>query len=211
MADSNFRRQALKSFEEASGRGKGVKWEEFKEDTLHATWMTEQVNKFKKLNTLQIGGQAPGQGPDILKFIKQWDPENSSGAVKDAVDIMTKAKEAAKTDKLTDFIKPIKQTLGGDLFGKFQQAGAASKAGEKLEELKVEKDMLWTLIQEAMKCAGPEPALEVADLLSQSEIEKINVALDTNGTYTSTVMPSEFVKCINKMISTYFTIQEGTA
>src|SRR5665647_70511 len=129
------RRQALKSFTEAAARHKNFKWEEFTEDTFIKTWRdTAMFGGAKKLNTPQIGGQEHGAGPDILKFIKKFDPNNESGTVKKALDIMTKLQEAAKSGNLDQALQPIENILGSSLFSAMKAAGAQTIASEKVAE-----------------------------------------------------------------------------
>lgn len=198
---------------EGAGLGKGLKWKFPKEKKFWDRWSTEKYGGIKALMGKQIGGQIPMKGPDILKFIKKHDSDNSSGAVKKGLDISQKLQDqATKSKDLMSSIKPLQEILGGSLYGSMKAAGGAAKAQDKVEEVLPEKDMLSALLTAAMECAGDE-ADEAAELLDKVEISRIDVALDSGGTYTpaNKLMPAKFVECINSSIPGFFAIQEGTA
>ena len=198
---------------ESLGFGKGLKFKRMKGERFWENWSTEKYGQYKAAMGKQIGGQSPQMGPDILKFIKKHDPDNSSGSVKDALDIMQKLQDnSTKKKDLFSSIQPLQSILGGGLYGKMQAAGAAAKSSEKVREEKPDKDMLAELIAAAMECTGGEDAALAAELLDDIEISRIDVALDSGGTYTpaNPLMPQKFVDCVNNLIPSFYAIQEGT-
>ena len=184
--------------------GKGVKWKFPKGiNRFWERWKGKDYGGVDAMMGLQIGGQIPMKGPDILKFIKEHDPQNTSGAVKDALDIMQKLQDGStKAKDLFSSIQPLKNILGGDLYGKMQAAGAAAKASEKVEEAAPKEDIIAELIAAAMAMLTPEDAVLATEALDTNEVLLIRTAYYGNGIYVSgkTEMPVAFVTAINYLI-----------
>lgn len=210
-ATNKVLRKAHEKVTQAKKLGENISFEMQKEKTFHKKWVTEQFGKVKNIMGKQIGGQMPGSGPDVLKFIKQYDPSNSSGAVKDGLDIMTKLRESTKSGDLLQNIQPIQNILGG-MYGKFMSAAASATSAQKVQEEKTqeEDDIIAQLIAAAMAMLSPEDAILAADLLNNNEIKAIRKAYYGNGIYTSILMPKSFVDAINYLIP-LFKVKEGQA
>lgn len=199
--------------EEAAKLGEGIKWKFPNEKKFWERWSTEKYGGVKARMGKQVGGQMPMKGPDIIKYIMQHDKDNSSGAIKKALEISQKLQDnGTKPKDLLSSIRPLQSILGGGLYSAMKAAGGASKSQEKVEEEKPEEDLLSTLIDAAMQCAG-EYADEAADLLNGPEINKIKEALHSGGIYVpvNPAMPQSFVDCINKLLPTYYDIQGATS
>ncbi len=196
---------------ESLGFGQGIKFKRMTEKRFWERWSTEQYGKWKAATGLAIGGQEAQAGPDILKFIKKHDPSNTSGAVKDALDIMQKLQDGAtKPQDLFSSIQPLKNILGGGLYSKMKAAGASAKASEKVsqppqeddQEPEQNEDIIALLIAAAIALCEDDDKIIVAELLDKAEIKLIRDAFYNLGTYTSAKadMPTKFVESINKLM-----------
>lgn len=203
-----FRRlKPLGVVEQAKKLGDSIKFSEIKDENFHKRWLTEKHGAVRAPMGLQIGGQEPMRGPDILKFIKKHDPNNTSGAVKDSLDIMLKLQEATYSNSLFTSIQPLQNILGGGLYGKMKSAGSSTKIKKKTQDSREEQsqqedstDIIDALIAAAMAMIPPEDAELAAELLNSSEIQKISDAYYNNGVYSSSTMPVSFVNAINYLI-----------
>jgi ABC-type amino acid transport system permease subunit len=99
-------------------------------------------------------------------------------------------------------IQPLQNILGGGLYKSMKSAGSAAKSHEKVQEEKPQNSLLAELIAAALACAAADAEL-IGDLLDANEISKIENALMTGTTYTSTIMPASFVQCVNNIIPTF--------
>lgn len=186
----------------------------WKDKTFSKRWETELYGAVKAVQGRQIGGQMPSAGPDVLQHIKSYDPDNSSGSVKDAVDIMLKLQNSTEQKSLFTSIQPLQSILGGGLYGKMSSAGSSAKTQHKKQRQKKEKqeegqeapqtaDIIDQLIAAAMAMLTPEDAELVAELLDSAEISRIENAYYNRGTYTSSTMPQTFVTAINTLMPTF--------
>jgi hypothetical protein len=202
---------------------KPVTFQFFKEKSFHERWATELYGKVKAMTGMQIGGQQPYAGSDPVQHIKQYDPKNSSGAVKEALDIMEKAQAATETGSLMSSINTLQSILGGSLYGALQKSGAAAKAQNKKQKQKKNKhvanttantvltvplvaDIIDQLLAAVMAMLAPDTAVLVADLLDDAEITRIEDAYNSGQPYTSTIMPQEFIDAVNSIMPTFRTI-----
>jgi hypothetical protein len=206
---------------ESMGFGKGLQVKRMGEKRFWERWSTEKYGKWKAAAGKSIGGEAGQSGPDILKFIKQFDPDNSSGAVKDGLDIMQKLQDGSTIPKdLFSSIQPLKNILGGGLYGKMKAAGAAAKASGKVKQPKQQTpqdpiptpapDIIAELIAAAMAMCTPDEQVLIAELLDSNEISLITNAYYGSGIYVSAqaAMPIAFVNAINYLIP-IFRVKEG--
>lgn len=209
MAVEKIRRQALGFVEQAKRVGERVNFREFTEKTFHERWITEKYGGVKNVGSqmgkgLQIGGQAPGGGPDVLKHIKKFDSKNSSGAYSKALDIMQKLQDnSTRKQDLFSSIQPLQNILGGGLYQAMVGAGSAAKSQEKAQEAQPEDDIIARLIAAAMECTARKVIEDrdlAAEALTPEEIARIATAYYTNSVYESTIMPQTFVACINELI-----------
>ena len=175
------------------------------EKNWYSKWLSPQFGGIQMPFMNQIGGQDPMKGTDILKHIRKHDPQNTAGANKDSLDIMTKLQEANETDSLLSNISPMQNILGGDLYGLFTSGGAGATAANKAEEAEKDED-IGGLIEAAIECTrkkNPDDAIEAANELDGAEMDKIESALRGNKSYDSSSMPKTFEDCINKLMPTY--------
>jgi len=150
------------------------------------------------------GGEEHKPGPDAIAFAKKFDPSNTSGAVKDAMDIMEKFKESVKSGNLSTAMQPIQNILGGQLYGAMSKAISGAKSGGKIQKTKKPTpDIIALLIRTAEDKLTPEDHIEAADLLDENEIQLITQAYYGNGIYTSGVEIATFVAKINELIPVF--------
>ena len=213
--DKSVRRAAWELITEASGIDKPISFNETAE-TFFERWLTPKYGGIRLGEFLQIGGQAPGSGPDVLKFIKKHDPQNTAGAVKDALDIMLKLQEAANTDSLMASIQPLQDILGGGLYNKMQKAGSTSKSGQKTQDHEErtgqDNSIIASLIAAALECTDKKSSTDrdlAVELLDDNEISAISRAYYHNETYESVKMPKTFVDCINQLIPIFRSAKEA--
>jgi hypothetical protein len=189
-----------------------LQWKYFKEKIFQDRWITDKYGGIAARMGEQIGGQIPMRGPDIIKFIKKHDPQNTGGSVKDALDIMQKLQDnSTKPNDLMSSIQPLQNILGGGLYKKMQAAGAATKSQGKVEEAVPENDIIAALIAAAIAMLSDEDAILVSELLDFNEVSLIRTAYYGNGVYVSanTEMPQTFINAINYLIP-IFRATKGT-
>lgn len=193
-------------------------------NTHHQTHLsTMRAGKQAWQKMLSIGGEKHDRGSDAVKFIKKFDPQNSSGAVKDALDIMDKLQEATKTGDLKTSIQPLQNILGGNLYGAMQKAGAGAKSSSKTQKGKKKKDdgtedevetgtedVIAMLIAAALEMLTAEDAVIASELLDDREIQLISQAYYGGGVYVSGVEIQPFVDAINQLIP-IFRATQGAA
>jgi hypothetical protein len=173
------------------------------EPNWFSKWKTSQFGGKKMSEYYNLFGQDPMKGPDILKYIKKHDPQNTAGANKNALDIMMKLEKATETDSLESSIIPMQNILGNDLYGKMKNTGSQSKTSKKTEE---SEDIISELIAAAIDCTANknvDDAELAAEKLNGVEIAKIQEVFYLGGTYKNPSMPQTFVQCINQLMPTY--------
>jgi hypothetical protein len=173
------------------------------EKNWYSKWLSPQFGGKQMPSMNQIGGQDPMKGTDILKYVRQHDPQNTAGANKHSLDIMEKLQNVNENDALYNNIQPMQDILGGDLYGKMKSGGAGAKAANKTEE---KEDIIAALIAAAIDCTARksgEDAEEASEKLNNSEIDNIESAFYGKREYKSQTMPETFVTCINQLMPTY--------
>ncbi len=192
-------------------------------NTHHQTHLSSQrAGKQSMQNMLSIGGEKHDNGPDPVKFIKKFDPQNSSGAVQKSLDIMEKLLTSTEANTLMQSIQPMMNILGGGLYSSFQQAGAAASSAAKIQKQKQQAnttsnttpsanlDVIALLITAAMDTLTPDDMITASDLLDSNEISAITTAYYGNGIYVSAVELPAFVTAINTLIPSFRSIYGTT-
>ena len=192
--------------------GEGIKVKRHPQKRFWERWATEIYGKWKAPMGKSIAGDSMQRGPDILKFIKKLDPDNSAGSLKDALDIMQKLQDnSTKKKDLYSSIKPLQEILGGNLYGKMISAGAGVAASAKVQQKEEpSEDIIAQLIAAALAMCTPEDQVIVSNLLDETEIKLIRTAYYGNGVYASaqSTMPVDFINAINHLIP-IFKAQKG--
>lgn len=196
-----IKRSRISTFQEG-GWQKPIKSSLQKQD-VHQWWKSGQTGgKPAFQDMMGIGGELGNISPDPIKYIKQFDPSNSSGSVPDAMNIMEKLKSATNGSDLLSSVQPLGNILGSDLYSKMRKAGNQAKSKNKLEE-KQNTDIIKKLIQAAFDTLSHDKEEEAIDLLNQNEIQIISNAYYNNQLYSSQRELPEFVFEINKLMPVF--------
>ena len=187
------------------------------QQTGHKLW--ESANRggkraFSGMET--IGGQLWQGQTDPTKFIKKFDPQNSSGAVEPALDIMQNMLNVARNPALQPGINPLGTILGGGLYGQltsfmgsFGVSSKGSKGGNEKQDNEEEDDELYIdpiiiqLVKAALKQLNSDDAQTQSDLLNSNEYYNIQQSYYQKRTYTSNRMSSQFVRIVNTLFPTF--------
>ena len=206
-------RQGRSIVEGKYGKPPTGKWLE--SNTHHSRWKGATVGgKPAVTKNITIGGELGDLSADPTKYIQKIDSSNSSGAIKDALEIIEKLKDATLTDSLMSSIQPLQSILGSQLYSSAKKSGAKSKAKNKqkqkdptTQQEPVVSALISELIDAAIELLSAEDAVLVADNMDSNEIDKITVAFNTGAPYTSTTMPQSFVDAINSLIPSFQSMQ----
>jgi hypothetical protein len=170
-------------------------------DTPHESLLKLRGGIQAMVGKIGTGAEEHIPGPDAIKFIKKFDPSNTSGAVKDALDIMEKFKEKVKAGNLTEALQPIQNILGGKLYSAMAKSVSAASAGSKMQDnVEPVENIIQKLIHAAMDKLSYEDHIKAADLLNRQEIKLIAKAYYGDGTYSSNDEIGSFVTEINILI-----------
>ena len=167
---------------------------------------------FKGMET--IGGQLWNGQTDPTKFIKKFDPQNTSGSIPEGLDIMNRMLNVARNPSLQPGINPLGTILGGSLYGQLTSFmgsfGAGSKGSKGGNEKKDNDDndnkelyidpLIVQLVKAVLKQLNNDDAEEQSDLLNSNEYYNIQQSYLKGRNYTSTRMSSEFVRIVNNLI-----------
>ena len=168
--------------------------------TAYDTFLSSERSGKKAFeNMLSIGGEIHDGGPDPIKFIKQFDPQNSSGVAKEALDIMEKLQNATEASDLMSSIEPLQNILGGSLYSALKGIGASTKSSAKTQKQQTE-NIIGKLIAAAMANLIPKEREPAAEKLTKLEIDKIRAAYYGNQIYTSNGETEPFKREINKLM-----------
>jgi hypothetical protein len=175
--------------------------------THHSRWRGATVGgKPAVTGNITIGGELGDLSQDATKYIQKIDPGNTSGSIKDALQILEKLHSATLTDSLMTSIQPLQNILGSQLYSSAKKTGAQMKAKSKQQQEEVPA-IISALIDAALELLSPEDAALVAELMDSNEMDNITKAFNTGRPYTSTAMPQSFVDAINSLIPSFQAMQ----
>ena len=147
-----------------------------------------------------VAGFQHDNGPDPLAFIKKYDKENTSGAVKDSLDTMIKLQQQTKRpEDLMASIQQMQSILGSQLYSSMGKSGAASKAAGTVQKNNA-VDIIKKLIAAALDKLTAEDAEKAADLLTDKEIQLITSAYYSGQEYKSGNEIQVFINAINQLM-----------
>lgn len=171
------------------------------EDLIYDTW--RKLGGVRPIIGKIIGDQLFSGGLDPLKFIKNFDPRNTSGIFPDALSVMQQLERVAK-QSFGQALAPLNDILGGDLLSQLNKFKSQTKSIQKTEDSqeKVNYKILKIIesIMNRLTEVDPVAAELSAELLDNKEIENITVSYYRGIDYSSDVMPDLFVNVANDVI-----------
>jgi hypothetical protein len=188
--------------------------------TTHDTFLSNQRYARQAFRgKISVGGEKHDGSPDPLQFVKKFDPQNTSGATKDSLDIMMKLQKATMSNSLFTSIQQQQNIMGGQLYSSFLKSGSAAGAARKVKESQAntantvantvvitpDPDIVAILIATALEKLPAEDSITASDLLDFNEIALIRAAYNNRTIYVSAVEVAAFVVTINELIPIFHT------